>query len=414
MEPRWKLKAARAKKHWTLEQAAEAIGVSKGGLYNWEKGKTKPFAYNVQLLCDAYGMTAEQLGLISPDEELDATLQISGEQPGEPITASNTIQQAPQQFLPDHSNMQTRSSSSFSQTSYIITEEANNSRAQEGNAIDEGRRQLMRDALGVTGTALLAPASLFQEFARVLTRPSPIEKYHLSTLEQRTALLWQYRDDNILLPGELFRAVSREAQHVTYLLDGLPPPGIQTGLLAIACKLFTLCGVLLYDHLGTYEQAREAYRLAIQAARQAEQPLLEAIASTWMSFSWTYEHRYQDAAQQITQSLSLLTDPNADAGTFAWTTAVAAEISARLGNYHESRSFLDQAEFYLPEPSHQPQRTYLHRFDEAQLNGFRGVCYQLLYDPKNVEMVNMLDQARRVLEQALLDNSASTQTLLSS
>lgn len=56
---------------------------------------------------------------------------------------------------------------------------------------------------------------------------------------------------------------------------------------------------------------------------------------------------------------------------------------------------------------HQPQRTYLHRFDDAQCNGFRSVCYQLLYDSKNVETVRLLEQARGTLENALLDSSVS-------
>src|SRR5581483_356892 len=89
------------------------------------------------------------------------------------------------------------------------------------------------------------------------------------------------------------------------------------------------------------------------------------------------------------------------------TTAVAAEIYAQLGNYNECRSFLDHAEESLSKQPHQPQRTYLHRFDDAQCNGFRSVCYQLLYDSKNVETVRLLEQARGTLENALLDSSVS-------
>ena len=82
-QARLKLVEARAKKCWTLEKAAEEIGVSKGSLLNWEKGKTRPFAYNVELLCKAYGMTAEELGLaptvVEEPDETEATSQLSRE-----------------------------------------------------------------------------------------------------------------------------------------------------------------------------------------------------------------------------------------------------------------------------------------------------------------------------------------------
>jgi transcriptional regulator with XRE-family HTH domain len=60
---RTKLAAARAKKHWTLEQAAEQIGVDINTLYRWEKGRAKPRAYNIQKMCEVYEARASDLDL---------------------------------------------------------------------------------------------------------------------------------------------------------------------------------------------------------------------------------------------------------------------------------------------------------------------------------------------------------------
>jgi len=60
---RARLSQARHKKLWTLEEAAERIGVDPASLSRWEKGKSSPPPVNVQRLCNAYGMTAQQLGL---------------------------------------------------------------------------------------------------------------------------------------------------------------------------------------------------------------------------------------------------------------------------------------------------------------------------------------------------------------
>jgi transcriptional regulator with XRE-family HTH domain/tetratricopeptide (TPR) repeat protein len=55
--------AARMKRHWTLEQAAEAIGVNHNTLWRWEQEKATPRGYNLQRLCEVYETTATALGL---------------------------------------------------------------------------------------------------------------------------------------------------------------------------------------------------------------------------------------------------------------------------------------------------------------------------------------------------------------
>jgi transcriptional regulator with XRE-family HTH domain len=54
---RSRLAKLRAKKHWTLEEASERIGVSVNTLSRWEHGIQSPHGYNLQRLCDAYGIS---------------------------------------------------------------------------------------------------------------------------------------------------------------------------------------------------------------------------------------------------------------------------------------------------------------------------------------------------------------------
>lgn len=63
---RKKLAEARANKHWTLEEAAERIGVNLNTLNRWEKGKVAPQAYNIKKLCSVYGMSSWELDLDEP------------------------------------------------------------------------------------------------------------------------------------------------------------------------------------------------------------------------------------------------------------------------------------------------------------------------------------------------------------
>ena len=54
---------ARTRKHWTLEKAAEQLEVDADTLCRWEKGRTRPRAYNLQRICEVYGVSAAHLGL---------------------------------------------------------------------------------------------------------------------------------------------------------------------------------------------------------------------------------------------------------------------------------------------------------------------------------------------------------------
>ncbi|HLZ57820.1 MAG TPA: helix-turn-helix transcriptional regulator [Ktedonosporobacter sp.] len=65
MDERKSLAAARIQRHWTLEVAAERLGVGVNTLCRWEKGKVVPQAYHILKLEEVYGIPATELGLIA-------------------------------------------------------------------------------------------------------------------------------------------------------------------------------------------------------------------------------------------------------------------------------------------------------------------------------------------------------------
>jgi transcriptional regulator with XRE-family HTH domain len=60
---RTKLIAARLRRHWTIAQAAEHLRVGVNTVIRWEKGQRRPFAYNVQRICEVYQAAAWELDL---------------------------------------------------------------------------------------------------------------------------------------------------------------------------------------------------------------------------------------------------------------------------------------------------------------------------------------------------------------
>ena len=70
---RTRLRTARAKKHWTLEKAAEAIGVGVTTLHQWETGRANPYPFNRERLCEVYGATAAELDL---EEDIETSKEV--------------------------------------------------------------------------------------------------------------------------------------------------------------------------------------------------------------------------------------------------------------------------------------------------------------------------------------------------
>ncbi len=69
-------RAARLKKCWSQQEAAEAIGIDHNTLYRWETGKTTPRGYNLRALCEVYGAMAAELGLDGKKAEREQTVSI--------------------------------------------------------------------------------------------------------------------------------------------------------------------------------------------------------------------------------------------------------------------------------------------------------------------------------------------------
>lgn len=63
------LKHERELRSWSQEQVAEKIGTTAPNVSRWERGKTFPDTYYRQKLCELFGKSAEELGLIQHDTD---------------------------------------------------------------------------------------------------------------------------------------------------------------------------------------------------------------------------------------------------------------------------------------------------------------------------------------------------------
>src|SRR5947209_11309908 len=64
-----KLRKAREQKHWTIEKAADKVGVSWLTYSRWENRKQEPHPTTLDMLCQAFEMSSEDLGFASSNEQ---------------------------------------------------------------------------------------------------------------------------------------------------------------------------------------------------------------------------------------------------------------------------------------------------------------------------------------------------------
>jgi transcriptional regulator with XRE-family HTH domain/tetratricopeptide (TPR) repeat protein len=79
------LRAARLERYWSLEEAAEKIGVSATTVERWEQGLIFPRPYSLRKICTVYGKSAVELGLIQEQAPIVQAQALAAQAPQEQV-----------------------------------------------------------------------------------------------------------------------------------------------------------------------------------------------------------------------------------------------------------------------------------------------------------------------------------------
>jgi len=249
------------------------------------------------------------------------------------------------------------------------------------------------------GAATIAPASLLEQFAQVLAKPSTIDETTFSYLEMRTTHYWSDRHSAMVASSVLHSYVLEHLQKIVTFLDCSLLPSERKRLCALASGTAQLIGHLFFD-LGDYSNARNFHKKAILAAQEADDTALEAVAWGRMSFTWTYSGNAQNALPCLQQARSLAagkTSPVVQA--YLW--AVEAEVQAIVHNRETSLKALDEAECIDIQSQKEEGHYWLH-FDRSRLEGYQGTCFRRFYHPEDSQTIVFLTQAQKNLKDALV------------
>jgi transcriptional regulator with XRE-family HTH domain len=252
-----------------------------------------------------------------------------------------------------------------------------------------------------TGIPAIGQQDLITEVQCALRQPSlgPGDK-ELKDLEHKIRGYWLDYYNVTIPPADLILHVDAYVREMTTLLKRSLLPSIRTRLCACLSQGVLLVGVNCYG-LGQFQRARAYLQIAIDSAREASNNILQASAYHWDSYTWmrSNEVGWNEHALDSMLKASYFASLESDLTVQCWTEAGLSEVYALCDEEEACLKALKRAgrlnEHVLGDSY------YIHRFDRAHLNGYRGVCLQQLYRPDDPETYPLLKEAKQVLQEAL-------------
>jgi len=172
-------------------------------------------------------------------------------------------------------------------------------------------------------------------------------------------------------PAQLHPAVVEHSKLGTQLLaetTGAPRTILATAL----AESLLLVGRIEFFDLRQPADADASYVRALQAAREADDPLLGAAILAHAAFIPGWDGRRDEAAERMRAARTYARRGSAPAEFLAWLDAVEAECETRCGHPREALRLISNAESVLAEGSEHPAPAWFNWFSPISLASFKG------------------------------------------
>ncbi|WP_372498699.1 helix-turn-helix domain-containing protein [Yinghuangia soli] len=193
--------------------------------------------------------------------------------------------------------------------------------------------------------------------------------------DQYARLTASYRQMYWVAPaGMTYRPVVNHVIFGDQLLKAPGPGRPRRVLAASVAETAMLAGRIAFFDLGDEGVAKTFYKLADQAAYDAQEPLLRQAVFAHRAFMPAFAGRPGEARALVERANNpgLLADIGAPALMRSWLCAVNAEIESLIGDKDRALHLMDRAEDFLAHQDDLEVPAWLDFFDSARLWGFRG------------------------------------------
>lgn len=172
-------------------------------------------------------------------------------------------------------------------------------------------------------------------------------------------------------PAQLHPAVVEHTKLGRQLLaetTGVPRTILATAL----AESLLLVGRIEFFDLRQPDDADASYVRALQAAGEADNPLLGAAILAHAAFIPGWDNRRDEAAERMRAARTYARRGSAPAEFTAWLDAVEAECETRCGHPREALRLINHAEHTLTESTGQPAPDWFNWFSPTSLAAFKG------------------------------------------
>lgn len=228
-------------------------------------------------------------------------------------------------------------------------------------------RTQTNSATGSTPRAPLAGARLASVPAQggATTQPATIGRDLEAVTRAHRHLYWS------VAPAVLHPAILEHARLGCALLPETANPARQTVAAALA-ESYLLAGRIEFFDLQQPGQASETLLRALQAAGEADDPLLGAAILAHMAFIPGWANDREAAVERMLAARTYGRRGQASAEFWAWLDAVEAECETRCGDPHAALRLIRRAEDTLSAGSEHVTPDWVDWFSPVRLSAFKG------------------------------------------
>jgi len=391
--PNGRLRLCREEKGWSQERLAIELrrfavlhegreaGVTGNMICKWEKGDKKPSLRYQRLLRALFHRSSAELGFIEDDPT--AGIAATGI-PAAFLGIAETVETQAGNGLSGNALSGSSTAGPVDPGSPIVLGAGDTT---DLRGIPVERRDFLRmvAAGGVAvvpvGAAVAAASAAsddapWERLSAALRQRSPVTPELVSQLSQHTAGLFGLEER---VPARaLMGRVSNHLATLSQLLESTTRSPIRRELAATAGETAALAGWLAFDTQDN-ASALAYYRVAIEAAREADDPALWACVLGYESYQPGGAGRHDQACALLAEAQRRL-GAGANPLTRAWLAAREAEEQAARGDGRAAMSALDRAQesFDKAAPA---DRVWTGFFDRGRLDGMRVTTFLRLRRP---------------------------------
>ncbi|ONH30560.1 helix-turn-helix transcriptional regulator [Pseudofrankia asymbiotica] len=380
--PNGRLRACREEKGWSQERLAVELrrfavlhegreaGVTGNMICKWEKGDKKPSLRYQRLLRALFHRSSAELGFIDDDPSTGASAagMTAGILGIADVVDPHVV-----------GTMATNSSRNHVDPSSPIVLRTD----EDAHGIPVERRGFLRmmaaggvAVVPIGTTAGAADEPPWDRLSAALSQRSPVTPELAHQLGQHTAGLFGLEER---VPARtLLGRVTGHLSTLTQLLESTTRSPIRRELASTAGETAALAGWLAFD-MNDSASALAYYRVAIEAAREADDPALWACVLGYESYQPGAAGRHDQACALLAEAQRRI-GRGANPLTRSWLAAREAEEQAARGDGRAAATAIDRAQEAFAKAD-TPDRVWTGFFDRGRLDGLRVTTMMRLRRP---------------------------------